>query len=67
MKTLREIKHDLHCVGVNMTDEEFKSLTYLELITMLRKAKKAYRLYMDVDEILHKPKDLTSTEGDERR
>jgi hypothetical protein len=61
MKTLREIKHALYCVGIEMTDDEFKSLTYLELMTMLRKAKKAHRLYMEVDDILHKPKALAPT------
>jgi hypothetical protein len=48
-------------VGIEMTDDEFKSLTYLELMTMLRKAKKAHRLYMEVDDILHKPKALAPT------
>lgn len=67
MKTLKEIKHSLYCVGVEMTDEEFKSLTYLELMTMLRKAKKAHKLYMEVDEILHKPKPLATTKGGDRK
>ena len=67
MKTLKEIKHSLYCVGVEMTDEEFKSLTYLELITMLRKARKAHRLYMEVDEILHKPKPLAPEKGGDRK
>lgn len=64
MKTLKEIKRSLYCVGVEMTDDEFKSLTYFELITMLRKAKKAHRLYMEVDDILHKPKALTPVKVD---
>ena len=67
MKTLKEIKHSLYCVGVEMTDEEFKSLTYLELMTMLRKAKKAHRLYMEVDEILHKPNSLAPVKGGDRK
>lgn len=67
MKTLKEIKHSLYCVGVEMTDEEFKSLTYLELITMLRKARKAHRLYIEVDEILHKPKPLAPAKGGDRK
>ena len=61
MKTLKEIKAALDCVYIEMTDDEFKSLTYFELITMLRKARKAHRLYMEVDEILHKPKTLAPT------
>lgn len=64
MKTLKEIKRSLYCVGVEMTDDEFKNLTYFELITMLRKAKKAHRLYMEVDDILHKPKALTPVKVD---
>lgn len=64
MKTLKEIKRSLYCVGVEITDDEFKSLTYFELITMLRKAKKAHRLYMEVDDILHKPKALTPVKVD---
>ena len=64
MKTLKEIKRRLYFVGVEMTDEEFKSLTYLELVTMLRKAKKAHKLYMEVDDILHKPK---ATKGGDRK
>lgn len=67
MKTLKEIKHHLYCVGVEMTDEEFKSLTYLELVTMLRKAKKAHKLYMEVDDILHKPKTSLTTKGGDRK
>lgn len=67
MKTLKEIKNSLYCVGVEMTDDEFKSLTYLELITMLRKARKAHRLYMEVDEILHKPKPLAPVKGGDRK
>ena len=67
MKTLKEIKHSLYCVGVEMTDEEFKSLTYLELVTMLRKAKKAHKLYMEVDDILHKPKTSLTTKGGDRK
>ena len=67
MKTLKEIKHALYCVGVEMTDDEFKSLTYRELIAILRKAKKAYRLYMEVDEILHKPKTLAPAKGGDRK
>ncbi len=63
MKTLKEIKHSLYCVGVEMTDDEFKSLTYLELITMLRKAKKAHRLYMEVNGIIYKPNAPKKTEG----
>ena len=67
MKTFKEIKRSLYCVGVEMTDDEFNNLTYLELMTMLRKAKKAHKLYMKVDEILHKPKPLAPTKGGDRK
>ena len=50
-----------------MTDEEFKNLTYFELITMLRKAKKAHKLYVEVDDILHKPKASTTMKGGDRK
>ena len=67
MKTLKEIKRSLYCVGVEMTDNEFNNLTYRELLTMSRKAKKAHKLYMEVDEILHKPQPLAPTKGGDRK
>ena len=53
--TIKSIRANLARVGVEMTDEVFNSLTYSELKTILRKASKAFCLYLDVDEILYKP------------
>lgn len=53
--TIKAIRANLARVGVEMTDEVFNSLTYTELKTILRKARKAFRLYLEVDEILYKP------------
>lgn len=53
--TIKSIRANLVRVGVEMTDEAFNSLTYSELKTILRKARKAFRLYLEVDEIIYKP------------
>ena len=53
--TIKAIRANLARVGVEMTDEVFNSLTYTELKTILRKARKAFRLYLEVDEIIYKP------------
>jgi len=53
--TLKSIRANLARVGIEMTDEAFNSLTYSELKTILRKARRAFRLYLEVDEIIYKP------------
>ena len=53
--TLKSIKSKLEKIGVGMKDEEFYSLTYSELKTIYRKGKKAYKLYGEIDTIIHKP------------
>lgn len=53
--TIKSIRANLARVGVEMTDEVFNSLTYSELKTILRKARKAFRLYFEVDGIIYKP------------
>ena len=61
--TIKTIRANLARVGVEMTDEAFNSLTYSELKTILRKAQKAYRLYLEVDGIIYKPSAPKKTEG----
>lgn len=53
--TIKSIRANLARVGVEMTDEVFNSLTYSELKTILRKARRAFHLYLEVDEIIYKP------------
>lgn len=53
--SLKSIKTKLEKVGVGMKDEEFCSLTYAELKTIYRKGRKAYKLYGEIDTIIHKP------------
>lgn len=57
--SLRTIRKNLVKVGVEMTDEQFNSLTYSELRKVYKKSKKAYALYEQVDSIINKPKVTT--------
>lgn len=59
--SLKVIRRNLIKVGVEMTDEQFNSLTYSELRKVYRKSKKAYTLYEQVDAIINKPKAPTPT------
>lgn len=52
--SLRTIRKNLVKVSVEMTDEQFHSLTYSELRIIYRKSKKAYKLYEQVDAIIDK-------------
>ncbi len=54
--SLVSIRKQLVKVGVEMTDEQFYSLTHSELKTIYRKSKKAYKLYSQVDAIIDKKK-----------
>ena len=54
--SLVSIRKQLIKVGVEMTDEQFYSLTHSELKTIYRKSKKAYKLYTQVDAIINKKK-----------
>ena len=54
--SLRTLRKNLVKVGVDMTDEQFNSLTYSELRKVYKKSKKAYALYEQVDVIINKPK-----------
>lgn len=54
--SLKSIRAKMEKVGVSMNDTQFNSLTYSELKKVYRKAKKAYRLYEEVDNIINKPK-----------
>lgn len=53
--SLRVLRKSLVKVGVEMTDEQFNSLTYSELKKIYKKSKKAYELYKQVDAIINKP------------
>lgn len=53
--TLKSLRHQLKKVGVEMTDEQFASLTYSELKKIYHKSKRAYALYEQVDAIINKP------------
>ena len=53
--SIKTIRANLARMGIEMTDEVFNSLTYTELKTILRKARKAFHLYLEVDEIIYKP------------
>lgn len=59
--SLRSIRNQLMKVGVEMTDEQFNSLTHSELKTIYRKSKRAYKLYSQVDNIINKKKAPTPT------
>lgn len=50
--SLRSIRNQLERVGVEMTDEQFTSLTHSELKKIYKKSKKAYKLYTEVDAII---------------
>ena len=52
--SLSSIRKQLVKVGVEMTDEQFYSLTHSELKTIYRKSKKAYKLCAQVDAIINK-------------
>lgn len=54
--SLRAIRIDLEKVGVDMTDDQFVSLTHSELKKIYKKSKKAYELYKQVDAIINKKK-----------
>lgn len=54
--SLRALRKNLVKVGVEMTDEQFNSLTYSELRKVYKKSKKAYALYEQVDSIINKQK-----------
>lgn len=59
--SLVSIRKQLVKVGVEMTDEQFYSLTHSELKAIYRKSKKAYKLYTQVDAIINKKKAPTPT------
>lgn len=50
--SLQEIRDCLKELGVPLTNEQFNALTYDELTKMGRKARKAYNLYKQVDDIV---------------
>lgn len=54
--SLRTIRAKLVKVGVEVSDEQFASLTYSELKKIYKKAQKAYKLYEQVDTIINKKK-----------
>lgn len=54
--SLKSIRAKMAKVGVEVTDEQFSSLTYSELKKVYRKSKKAYKLYCEVDAIIDKKK-----------
>ena len=54
--SLKSIRNQLVKVGVEMTDEQFNSLTHSELKAIYRKSKRAYKLYSQVDAIINKTK-----------
>ena len=54
--SLRSIRVQLEKVGVEMTDDQFASLTHSELKKIYKKSKKAYKLYTEVDTIISKKK-----------
>ena len=58
---LKSIRNQLAKVGVDMTDDQFYSLTHSELKMIYRKSKKAYKLYCQVDAIIDKKKAPTPT------
>ena len=54
--SLKSIRYQLAKVGVEMTDEQFSSLTHSELKKIYHKSKRAYKLYCQVDAIIDKKK-----------
>lgn len=54
--SLKAIRAKLAEVGVIVNDDQFNALTYSELKTIHRKAKRAYRLYEEVDATINKQK-----------
>lgn len=54
--SLKSIRSQLVKVGVEMTDDQFSSLTHSELKKIYKKSKKAYKLYCEVDAIIDKKK-----------
>ena len=54
--SLKSIRIKLVKVGVEMSDDQFNSLTYSELKKIYRKSKKAYKFYEQVDNIINKKK-----------
>lgn len=54
--SLKALRKNLIKVGVEMSDDQFSSLTYSELKKVYKKSKKAYRLYQQVDAIINKQK-----------
>ena len=54
--SLKSIRADLEKVGVDMTDDQFVSLTHSELKKIYKKSQKAYELYKQVDAIINKKK-----------
>lgn len=55
--TMKEIRHSLKELGVELTSDQFDALTYSDLVKMERKAYKAYRLYKQVDDIIKASKE----------
>ena len=55
--TMKEIRHSLKELGVELTTDQFDALTYDDLVKMERKAYKAYRLYKQVDDIIKASKE----------
>lgn len=54
--SLKALRKNLIKVGVEMSDDQFNSLTYSELKKIYKKSKKAYKLYQQVDAIINKQK-----------
>lgn len=54
--SLKALRKNLVKVGVEMSDDQFSSLTYSELKKIYKKSKKAYKLYQQVDAIINKQK-----------
>ena len=54
--SLKSIRIDLEKVGVEMSDDQFISLTHSELKKIYKKSKKAYELYKQVNTIIDKKK-----------
>lgn len=54
--SLKSIRLQLVKVGVQMTDDEFSSLTHSELKKIYKKSQKAHNLYKQVDDIISKSK-----------
>lgn len=52
--SLRSLYSRLVRMGVDITEEEFERLSSVQLKTIYNKAKKAYLLYCEIDEIVRK-------------